>query len=78
MAGYVNGLFSIGASGELPGGMGSYNVVYTPTPGGGYSPVLIPSTTAGGATTVIPSSMSQTLTLAGLALVVLLIVWLAK
>ena len=78
MAGFVNGLFSIGASGELPGGIGSYNVVYTPTSGGGYSPVLIPSTVAGGGVQVIPSTASQALTLAALAVVVLLIIWLAK
>jgi len=76
MAGWTNGLFSIGASGNIGGQQ--YNVVYTPTSGGGYTPTLIPSTIAGGGTTVVTSPVSQALVLGALILGLLLVWMLLK
>ena len=76
MAGFSNGLFSIGASGNIQGQ--SYNVVYTPSGSGVYTPTIIPSTTQGGGTTVVQSSISQIVVWLGVALLVLLVVLVAK
>jgi len=76
MAGWSNGLFSIGASGTIGGQQ--YNVVYTPTSGGGYTPTLIPSTVAGGGTMVVGAPVSQALILGALVVGVLLLVLVLK
>jgi len=77
MAGFINELFSIGASGTIPD-VGTYNVVYTQSPSGTVSPTLVASTQAGGATTIYPSSYASMGTLLLLLLAVVAVIWIVK
>ena len=77
MAGFSNGLFSVGASGEYADGQ-YYNVVYTTSPTGTLSPTLIPNTGAGGGTTVIQPAINQMMMIGGLLLGVLVLVLVLK
>jgi hypothetical protein len=77
MAGYSNGLFAIGASGEYGDGQ-HYNVVYTTSPTGTLSPTLIPNTGAAGGYTVVQPAINSMLMLGGLLIAVLVLVMVLK
>ncbi len=77
MAGYSNGLFSVGTSGEYAEGQ-YYNLVYTSSPTGTLSPTLIPNTGPGGGTTVVQPAINSMLMLGGLLIAVLVLVLVLK